>query len=396
MRVSGVFRGFVGLLLAGVIVCDAASVALAKKVDVLKNGRARLDSGLVIQEISENTGHIDLSHGKLKRSFASGVASLDGVQVDAEEKSVTILYSVWCSAGTARREAVLAQGELEASLERETAAKLEKKKQLVEAEAAYARAYALYAGAGPAVDLARVRMLQNKRDAAIEALKPVLAQQPHATLAVLLGDATVAPLVDAPEVHTALGAAIATPGTATIEAKKLRLPASFVLSSDVLAFVRDVYEDGSGGHSADLRVIRISTGRAVATLPLVSTESSEAREPRARRERRIAAANRYLRELGFAAPPDAEVGVVKTEDGDTPKRKIFFARAKLGVVASERGVRLLRGDEALDKQTLRGGMGWAVHLPAQQLVVVGWSTSGDYHHGEEAEEGVTILRLKPR
>jgi len=85
-----------------------------------------------------------------------------------------------------------------------------------------------------------------------------------------------------------------------------------------------------------------------------------------------------------------------SDDSDSKKQKLFFTRARLGIVAHEGTVRMLRGDEVIDKQHIKGALSWSVLLPEQKLAIVGWSVSGDYHHGDESEDGVTILRLKPR
>ncbi|CAN5157257.1 hypothetical protein BH11MYX1_BH11MYX1_01970 [soil metagenome] len=113
--------------------------------------------------------------------------------------------------------------------------------------------------------------------------------------------------------------------------------------------------------------------------------------------KRIAAANRVLRDLGFDPVPGAELAPVKQKPSGSSVA--VFPNAKLGV--AERGctARLLDHDRTLGEHRTFGGCDdkpqaftneypptwqWAAWLPGRRIVLLAWHTSGAEHSDRQS------------
>jgi hypothetical protein len=303
------------------------------------------------------------------------VTGLGQVTVDAKRRTVTIVHECNYCCASDRDRTTLELDALRARLVNARAMREHRRKRYAAAAAGFARA----AGLDPAFRVARTNWAcalarQGKLAEAIAVLRPLLAKDPFEVYHRVLADSDLRGLVGRPEISALRSKR---PGTARLALARRHL-AALSPTHRLVAVTVPYASWGTEQWALSLQVLSLRSGERVLKLPLAQTidmteGGSFSRSGRAAAKKRLALANRLLRDLGFVVPRSVERRELTLTGG---KLKGRFPRARLALVVSPAGVaRLVRGDRVLGKvavgTTIIGAM--AYHLPTTRAVVFSWA-----------------------
>ncbi len=285
---------------------------------------------------------------------------------------------------------------LDARLEYAAALRLAKDKHWDEAAAGFRRALAGDPGWHAAeLELAAALVAAGKTDEAVAALAESRKAGPVGNYADLLLDSRLTPLTAAAEVASLRPA---TAGDARLTVKvgewiQADLGKAGVVVSTALGLAAMVGAvnacpiDEEQAWDEALVVFRLSDGKQVAALPLVSPLDSPGEDKpitKAARKAvaaRVEIANRFLTDLGFAAPsPDSfEVGEVD-RDLEHDMSFVRFHGSGTWLALGDGGVLRLRDRGGiLAEGNSDGELGWGVFLPAAHAALFSWGVRSGNH-----------------
>lgn len=200
-------------------------------------------------------------------------------------------------------------------------------------------------------NLACALALRGRPDLAVTALAPWLEQDLIPTYHTVMLDPELASLRERPALR-ALRAP--TPGTARLH----DLVMAYSRDLSMVAFVRAESSWGSCAFTEELILLSATTGERITTLPVIDWEDTEASceagdrvirpKARIRVDRRRAAVDRVLTDMGFDPSPHLEVSTARHQTDDRGERfTARFPKAGLGIAVREGTARLLKKDEVL-------------------------------------------------
>jgi hypothetical protein len=246
-------------------------------------------------------------------------------------------------------------------------------------------------------DLARVQLARGDRARAMATLRPFVAQAPIAHYAAYLSTAVFAPLLDEPELA---GLRAKAPGRAKVRAVGQRLIAHSA-THDLFAAIHEMpIGDSCQGDRRDVALAILDrSGRTVTTFSLLPPRllEKEWTDRDLRRHAkpiaaRMAAANRFLRDLGFEPAGEIAPFAINARGA----RVARFPGAHLGIAERDGTLRLLDGDRALGEHHLYRcprdrfsceyppALQWAAWLPSLRIILVSWQASGAEHSDRTA------------
>jgi hypothetical protein len=326
----------------------------------------QLSEGLTLS-IDNNGLHVVKGTQRARLVNASAFKSLS---VDKAKRKVVVDVADNTCVGNTKHEWTF--GQLDARLENWSAYTLYKKKDWKGAVAGFDKAtkhdptwrIAAY-------NLASAHQLAGDKTAAVAALAPWLASEPIATYVQVTSDPELAPLLDRPELAKLRSAQ---PGTAKVSEAGLAEPL-FARERDLIAIMRTEGSGGGAQYEIDIQLWNAKTGVLVSSTTLVAMSDTRPDYPAAlttagkkvvaERAPRI---QKLLVGLGFK-PAKIEQGTIKEHDS-AAKMMAFFAKAKLGVVATPDVANALRGNTQVGSVKSSGKMMAATYFEEANAIVI--------------------------
>lgn len=287
--------------------------------------------------------------------------SLDRYKLDAANQTVAIEYESYACQLASKTTYTVPF--LRAKLENTPAFALHRKKQWRAALAGFQRAIAEdRTWPIPAYNAASAQQLLGDKEGAIATLSPWLTSAPVRTYVQVHQDPELAPLAD----HAAVRSIEATtPGNVEVTQRGITGGAAFSATHGLVAVVRQENGWGASFFTRDVE-LRDRTGALVATLPLVEWDetspdcykddpascelASKAATTKVRD--RAASVQQLLRALGFSTARTEAAPGGWNEAGT--KQLARFPKHKLGLVAQDGTLRVLRGNTVLATDGLAG------------------------------------------
>lgn len=305
--------------------------------------------------LENQSGAVWVHRGALAARVVDGQFATPPV-VDSKARKVTFATLNYCDDPVAS--VTMTFDQLTARLENVVAYGQHRKKKYAESKAGFAKALALDpTNRIAAVNLASAQQLLGEKADAVKTLAPWLASEPVAMYATVNADPELAPLAASPEL-VALKAKTA--GNVTVTRAGLKGGAAYSAERNLLAVDRTECSWGADGEDACEQNVELfdgATGKLVTSIALSHYDGGN----RALVARRVKAAQQTLRDLGFKTEALVKGKQLATEnDGAVYKTRFSFPAQKLGVVAAEGTVRVLRGNDVLAE----GGALQRVHAVA--------------------------------
>ncbi len=372
-----------------------ALASLAASLVTLSSGAAMADTKLKIVGNSVQLAKgLVLQRTAVRRKGGGEPASVGLLQVVEQGRRATIVEDVYSFEGVTlgdngrvviewateespseRLETTLSL--LRARIESTAGAALAKKKDLVGAEQAFARAHALQDDTESAIALALVKADRQDLEGATAVLAPFAKRDPLRLYARLLGSRWLTPFLDAAPI---VAMRSPTPGDARLALTKPRrgrpAPSGHFLDGDLawsshlqtIAVLQSVYgvdyEEGERSESQSFRLAFLEGKSGAVVFSLSASDTARF-------------GDRLLTDLGFQAPAKIEYAVLK-DDESRGISKGRFPGVQIGLVLGEKA-RLFRGDRQLAEQKLDlsnirflDSLVWAAYLPTERLVVYKW------------------------
>lgn len=246
----------------------------------------------------------------------------------------------------------------------------------------------------PAYNLASAQQLAGDHAAAVAALAPWLASEPLATYAQVTSDPELRPLLARPELRAIRAKQ---PGTARLTEKGLSAPILYSPDRNLIALVRDDYRWVA--HYQDLEIYDGKTGALVATsvilrpvdVDMMAGGSKLTAAGKKAVGERIAKLDPMLAELGFVAAT-IEPGTTPEELDD--RAKIYFPKAKLGVVAKADVANALRGNTQVGTVKSEGRPRKATYVQNASVVVLDTQRHSAEGCDGGPETGIYVMPVK--
>lgn len=228
----------------------------------------------------------------------------------------------------------------------------------------------------PWLELAAALAKHEDTAAAMAALEPMLGRAPLLTYHHVLSSADLAALREQPVI-----VALRAPKAGDVKLKKMTL--AYSAHHSLVAVVRTEQSWGACNYVQELRLYGSKTGEQVLSVPLAGMgetdpdcEGSDRKVLKAHRkvvDARFAAAERFLRDLGFSASPELElVRAPKDAEGEGLTLELPKAGLQLGLDTEKVWVR--KGTEVLVErpQTLASGVLLVGHDPTAGVAFIEW------------------------
>ena len=324
-------------------------------------------------EIVATDRNIEVRKGKRRATLIASSAFEVGVKVDSRAKKVTINRSEECSSDLS---SVFTFDALEARLLNHESVSLHLKKDWANAAKGFAQAAKLdptwnFAANNLASALTRL----GKLDEANAALASWFSSAPLATYIQVSIDPDLQPLLTTKQVM-----AVRNSKPGTIKLGERGLDGEYAYSAD-RGWIA-VHHDDTGyppcGNYADIAIYDVKTNKQVGAIDIGGVPSSggpcgshgRAEITKAKTERlaKLAVAEKILTDFGFIKVPAEEAQMSDRDDG---KRTARLPKARLGVVETDTGIRVLRGNTSL--ATGPGGagrLGKIAYVPDARAMVV--------------------------